>query len=410
MLSETDLSPRALPSSRSGLGSVPLSSFLEPRFHQDRFAAFGQIIVWPLALLLILEGPIDGLLEGDGVRFLRHGFYVTVPLILLVIWCVSRRRQPLTQSTLELGPYTLERKIGEGGMGQIYRGWHTTLRRPVAIKVLTGTDSEAAVRRFEREVLVTARLTHPNTISVYDYGRTSDGRFYYAMELLDGTTLQQLVAQAGPQPSGRVIHILLQLCGALREAHDIGLIHCDITPSNVHLCSRGGVFDVVKVLDFGLVRECGNAADFTVSGPDAVMGTPLYLSPEAILAPASIDARADIYGIGAVGYFLLCGSAPFSGASLTELLGHHLHSTPVAPSERATEPLAKDLERLVLRCLAKAPAARPQTVQAVADELRRCRDAGTWSEAIASRPPGPCSPCGRGWTSSSAPDSARLPL
>ncbi len=340
-----------------------------------------HFIFWLLALLL--GGLIDGLLVGDPVTLLRCGFLITMVVALFAIWWVCRRRREATPSTLALGPYSLEHKIGEGGMGQIYRGWHTTLRRPVAIKVLKEATSEVALHRFEKEVQVTARLTHPNTIAVYDYGRTPDGRFYYAMELLDGTTLQQLVAQAGPQPPGRVIHILLQLCGALREAHDNGLIHCDITPSNIHLCSRGGVFDVVKVLDFGLVRERGNRAGVTLSGLDAIMGTPLYLSPEAILEPASIDARADIYGIGAVGYFLLCGNAPFSGTSLGELLGHHLHSRPAAPSERAPEPLAKDLERLVLCCLAKEPAARPQSVRAVADELRRCRDAGTWSEASA---------------------------
>lgn len=382
MRSEASLSALARPESRPPRGSVPLTSLQEAAFLRRRYADFAETILWPPALLLVLGGPHGALLEGNGMTWLRYGLYLAATFIPFAIWWMYSRPRAFTPATSDLGPYTLEEKIGEGGMGEIYRGWHSTLRRQVAIKVLTAAASEVALRRFEREVQATARLTHPNTISVYDYGSTPDGRSYYAMELLDGTTLQQLVTLAGPQPPGRVIHILLQLCGALREAHDIGLVHCDITPSNIHLCSRGGVCDVVKVLDFGLVRECGSAAGGTGADLEAVMGTPLYLSPEAILAPESIDARADIYGIGAVGYFLLCGNAPFSGSSLRELFSHHLHSTPTPPSERMPEALAQDLERLLLGCLAKEPAARPQSVQVVAEELRRCRDcrdAGTWS-------------------------------
>lgn len=280
----------------------------------------------------------------------------------------------------QLGQYTLEQKIGAGSMGEIYRARHAMLRRPTAIKVMTDEGSETALRRFEKEVQLTARLTHPNTISIYDYGRTPEGRFYYAMELLEGMTLEQLVVQSGPQPAGRVIHILLQICGALREAHGVGLIHRDIKPANVFLCSRGGNFDVVKVLDFGLVREFNNPSSVTLSNVDAIAGTPLYLSPEAILTPARVDARADIYALGAVGYFLLSGQPPFAGRTLAELCGHHLHSVPVAPSERAGRDVPEDLELLVLGCLAKDAAARPQSAQALAEALRRCRDAGSWTE------------------------------
>jgi hypothetical protein len=280
----------------------------------------------------------------------------------------------------QLGQYTLEQKIGSGSMGEIYRARHAMLRRPTAIKLMTDGGSELALRRFEKEVQLTARLTHPNTICIYDYGRTPEGRFYYAMELLDGMTLEQLVVQAGPQPAGRVIHILLQICGALREAHGVGLIHRDIKPANVYLCSRGGSFDVVKVLDFGLVREFRNPTNVTLSSVDAIAGTPLYLSPEAIITPAQVDGRADIYALGAVAYFLLSGEPPFAGRTLAELCGHHLHSSPVPPSVRLSKPVAEDLERVVLSCLAKEASARPQSAAALADELRRCQDAGTWSE------------------------------
>ncbi len=284
----------------------------------------------------------------------------------------------------QLGQYTLEQKIGEGGMGEIYRARHAMLRRPTAIKVMTGEGSEAALRRFEKEVQLTAGLTHPNTISIYDYGRTPDGRFYYAMELLDGLTLEELVARTGPQPPARVIHILLQVCGALREAHGVGLIHRDIKPANVYLCARGGVRDVVKVLDFGLVREFRSDGSVTGSNLDILVGTPLYLSPEAILAPAQLDSRADIYALGTLAYVLLTGVPPFAGRTLVELCGHHLHSVPEPPSTRGVA-VAEDLEQVVLACLAKDPASRPQTAFELAERLRACRDARGWSETEAER-------------------------
>jgi eukaryotic-like serine/threonine-protein kinase len=284
----------------------------------------------------------------------------------------------------QLGQYTLEQKIGEGGMGEIFRARHAMLRRPTAIKVMTGDGSEAALRRFEKEVQLTARLTHPNTISIYDYGRTPDGRFYYAMELLDGLTLEELVARSGPQPPARVIHVLLQVCGALREAHGVGLIHRDIKPANIYLCARGGVQDVVKVLDFGLVREFRSDGSVTGSNLDILVGTPLYLSPEAILTPAQLDSRADIYALGALAYVLLTGTPPFAGRTLVELCGHHLHSIPELPSARGIH-VPDGLERVVMACLAKDPAARPQSAFEVSQRLRQCTDAGQWGEAEAER-------------------------
>jgi hypothetical protein len=275
-----------------------------------------------------------------------------------------------------LGQYELQEKIGQGGMGEIYRARHAMLRRPTAVK-LVSSGSEARLRRFEKEVQLTARLTHPNTISIYDYGRTPDGTFYYAMELLDGMSIEQLGALHGPQPGARVIHLLQQACGALSEAHGIGLIHRDIKPGNMYLCRRGGVADVVKVLDFGLVRELENDADVSRSNVDAVVGTPLYLSPEAILSPDRIDARADLYGLGGVAYFLLTGAPPFGGKSLVEICGHHLHTVPEPPSRR--RPVETDLERVVLRCLAKDPSERPASAAALAAELGACADAGLWT-------------------------------
>jgi serine/threonine-protein kinase len=281
----------------------------------------------------------------------------------------------------QLGQYTLEDKIGEGGMGEVYRAHHAMLRRPTAVKLLSGDGSEGQLRRFEKEVQLTARLTHPNTISIYDYGRTPDGVFYYAMELLDGLTLEQLVERYGPQPPGRVIHILKQVCGALTEAHGIGLIHRDIKPANIHLCRRGDIPDFVKVLDFGLVRQIHSGESLTYSNVNSVVGTPLCLSPEAIVTPDRIDARADIYGLGCVAYFLLTGGPVFTGEGLVELCAHHLYTRPAFPSDG--HPVPDDLARVVLSCLAKDRDARPESARALFTELQRCRDAASWGEAEA---------------------------
>ena len=341
------------------------------------FAGIAVSGAWLAATSPALEGspgrPLNGLVDAVLWSFAGTALAsVTSKVIYGLQETASLARQ--------LGQYTLEQKIGSGSMGEIFRARHAMLRRPTAIKLMADGSSEQALRRFEKEVQLTARLTHPNTICIYDYGRTPEGRFYYAMELLDGMTLEQLVLQAGPQPAARVIHILLQICGALREAHGVGLIHRDIKPANVYLCARGGSFDVVKVLDFGLVREFKNPTNVTLSSVDAIAGTPLYLSPEAIVTPAQVDGRADIYALGAVGYFLLCGHPPFAGRTLAELCGHHLHSVPVAPSQRLGKPVPEDLERVVLGCLAKDAAARPQTAGALAEQLRSCVDAGSWSE------------------------------
>jgi hypothetical protein len=287
----------------------------------------------------------------------------------------------IAREARQLGQYTLEEKIGEGGMGEVYRAHHAMLRRPTAVKLLSGDGSEAQLRRFEKEVQLTARLTHPNTISIYDYGRTPDGVFYYAMELLEGLTLEELVHHDGPQPAGRAIHLLRQVCAALREAHGIGLIHRDIKPANIYLCRRGDVPDFVKVLDFGLVREVKSSGDLTRSNINAVVGTPVYMSPEAILTPDRIYARADIYGLGGVAYHLVTGAPPFAGQSVVEIAAQHLHSIPPPPSQR--RPVPDDLERVILSCLAKDPADRPQSAEALARSLASCRDAPMWSEAEA---------------------------
>ena len=303
------------------------------------------------------------------------------------------REAPETQDARRLGPYTLIEKLGEGGMGVVYLARHAMLRRPAAVKLLpphrSGADS---VARFEREVQLTARLTHPNTVRVFDFGVTRDDVFYYAMEYLEGASLADVIAESGPMPAGRVIHILEQIAGALAEAHRIGLIHRDIKPANIILTEQGGAPDVAKLVDFGLVKQLGAAspADQLAASPavtrtDQIAGTPLYMAPEAIGTPDQIDARTDLYALGAVGYFLLTGRDVFTGRNLLEVCGHHLHSLPVPPSERLGARVPADLEALILSCLEKDPDRRPADASSLQAALRACGEAGSWSEAEARR-------------------------
>ena len=260
------------------------------------------------------------------------------------------------------GPYILDEKIGEGGMGVVYKAHQEGLERPAAIKLLPFDRAEGdSVERFEREFQLTSKLSHPNTISVYDFGRTPEGSLYYAMEYLEGQDLQKLVDRAGPQPPARVAHLLAQICSALVEAHDSGLLHRDIKPANVFLCDEGEVRDTIKVLDFGLIKEFGqHAHDASDIGIDAVVGTPTYMPPEAVTAPQTMDGRSDLYAVGALGYFLLTGAPPFSGKTVLEVCAQHLHCEPEPPSTRARASVPAKLEELILSCLAKAPEARPR--------------------------------------------------
>ena len=281
----------------------------------------------------------------------------------------------------QLGQYTLLHKIGEGGMGAVYRASHAMLRRPTAVKLLPPEKAgETALVRFEKEVQLTASLTHPNTVTIFDYGRTPDGVFYYAMELLDGPTLGDVVAMDGPQPAGRVVRILAQAAGALAEAHGVGLIHRDIKPANIMLVEQGGVPDVVKVVDFGLVKELSRDTTASLTNADAITGTPQYMAPEAILSPDEVDARSDLYALGAVAFFLLTGEHLFAGATAVEVCSHHLHTPPDRPSERLGEPLPPSLEDLVLRCLAKKPEERPGSAAALRQALLACDGVAPWEE------------------------------
>lgn len=293
-----------------------------------------------------------------------------------VSWSLDARRRTRAPSPRRLGPYALEHKIGEGGQGVVYRAHRADSSTPLAVKLLAGECTHARQQRFEREGRLAAGLSHPNTVTIYDHGRTAEGISYYAMELLDGLTLEELVNRHGPLPAGRAIHVLRQLGAALEAAHARGLVHRDIKPANVYVCAHAHPPDLVKLLDFGLVREVTHVSDPAVSGADLLLGTPLFLSPEAISTPDQVDTRADIYGVGAVAYFLVTGKTPFSGRNTVEVCAHHLHTAPEAPSRHA--PVPPDLERVILACLAKDPAARPASAEALVRALEQCEAMGSW--------------------------------
>jgi hypothetical protein len=322
------------------------------------------------------------------LRAALWGLYALLALSAAAIFVftvvVARMRRSMRHAALEakrLGQYTLDELIGQGGMGSVYRGRHAMLRRPTAIKLLdVDRTTDETIRRFEREVQLTSQLNHPNTIAVFDFGRTPEGVFYYAMEFLDGINLECLVDRFGPQPEARVIHILSQVCGSLNEAHGIGLIHRDIKPANIVLNQRGGLFDFVKLLDFGLVKSAQSERELTLTAVNTITGTPLYLSPEAIERPDTVDAKSDLYAVGAVGYYLLTGTTVFQGKTLVEICMQQVNEPPEPPSRRAGRSISADLESLLLQCLAKKPEDRPASAKALAAALEACAEAGNWRQ------------------------------
>jgi hypothetical protein len=295
-------------------------------------------------------------------------------------------RQAVSHGGRKLGPFELLYKIGGGGNGTVYRANHALLKRPTAVKVMLPqfAVSTSAKKQFIREVQVTSNLTHPNTVAVFDFGESPDGALYYAMEHLNGINLEELITLCGPQPAARVLRILVQVCGSLGEAHSKGLAHRDIKPANIMLCAQGGVFDVVKVLDFGLVQEKPHTeADLAETGD--IIGTPFYLAPELITAESTFSPQSDMYALGGVAYYLLTGRNVFEGANTVEICAMHLHDPPLPPSQTTTQDIPSDLEAIVMGCLAKQPSKRPQSTTAMVASLKACRDYDSWDQERARR-------------------------
>ena len=319
------------------------------------------------------------------MRYLRVSFTVIGGFVLLSLLAaltsgvsLARLRRQFGQLQ-KLGAYTLERQLSEGGMATIYLARHALLKRRTAIKILKKSiGSDEFAHRFEREVQLVSQLRHPNTVQIYDFGRTSDGQPYYVMEYIEGVTLAQLVDHSGPVPPGRVIHILRQIAAALREAHSLGLVHRDVKPDNVMLCRRGED-DFVKLLDFGLVKDVLREETRDVTKQIRILGTPRYMSPERIVNPSDVDARADLYALGAVGYFLLTGRNTFEGEDSQDIANQVLHAP--APRVSETVPTVPEaLDALIAACLEKDRSKRPPSAEAVIEALDRLSTRLAWTQ------------------------------
>ena len=336
-----------------------------------------------ITLALVMENPeVAGVVEqmrtteqaGSNILFLMIG----AALAIYGAYVLGGLRAELHEAR-KFGQYQLIRRLGEGGMGEVYLAEHQLLKRPCALKLIkpeAGSDP-IALARFEREVQSAARLAHPNTIEIYDYGRTDDGTFYYVMEYLRGLSLFELARRAGPLPPGRVIYLFRQICAGLAEAHALGLVHRDMKPANVLVAVRGGESDVAKILDFGIVKLTRDPGAPELTGDRSVHGTPMFMAPEQAMADSSLDARADIYALGGMMYFALTGRPPFGGASPIAVMIAHVQD-PIVPPSRHRPDLPEDLERVVLRCLEKQPGGRFPTVNALGEALAACHSAAEW--------------------------------
>jgi serine/threonine protein kinase len=294
------------------------------------------------------------------------------------------------QEAADIGQYTLEEKIGSGGMGEVWRARHRMLIRPAAVKLVTPQqlgstserDSQLRLRRFEREARATAGLKSPHTVQLYDFGVTDDGTLYYVMELLDGMDLDTLVDRFGPVPAERAIHLLTQVCASLEDAHQNGLVHRDIKPANIVVSRIGSHWDFVKVLDFGLVKlGSDRQKDESLRLTDAgnLSGTPAFIAPEVVVGAGSTDHRVDIYSLGCVAYWLLTGKLVFEGPGAVKVMADHVHAPPVPPSSRSDRPIPPELDALILECLAKQPDQRPNSASVLRSRLRAIPIAGPWT-------------------------------
>ena len=361
------------------------------------------LVVGPLALLPFATLLVLYLRHPEAMAWLGRGWRrSTTPrvwlfsfdaMILLILAVgsafgartISRLRRQVAEAR-QLGQYRLRRRIGAGGMGEVYLAEHQLLKRPCAVKLIRPGDvaDPKALERFEREVRLTATLSHPNTVEIYDYGRAEDGTYYYVMEYLPGLSLAELVERHGPLPPARAVYLLRQVCGALREAHAAGLIHRDIKPSNIFAARRGGMDDVAKLLDFGLVRPAATARAAHLSEEGQILGTPLFMSPEQATGGRELDERSDIYSLGAVAYYLLTGRPPFDEDG-RDRGADRARPRPGGAAVAGRPGIPEDLERVVLRCLAKDPAERFPDAEALERALGECACAGDWDRERAAR-------------------------
>jgi serine/threonine-protein kinase len=295
------------------------------------------------------------------------------------LWALRTRMREARR----VGQYEIEREIGEGGMSHVYLARHATLKRPAAVKMLKPhLATDEAVARFRREAQLCSQLAHPNTVEIFDYGTTREGRWYYAMEYLEGLSIDEVVRRSGPMPVARVVHALLQACGSLAEAHAHGWVHRDVKPQNLLLCVRGGRHDVLKVLDFGIVKQVRNPDTRDLTQYSHILGTPLYMAPERLRNPADADARADVYALGAVAWFALAGRAAFEAQTEHDIV-YRVMNEPAPQLASAVQGIPAELGELVASCLAKERGERPASIEAVQEVLARLARAHPWTEAEA---------------------------
>ncbi len=318
------------------------------------------------------------------VRLAFIGLFIVMVIVCAWLFYSSlsiQRLKTKIDEVKQLGQYSLEEKLGEGGMGKVYKAKHAMLKRPTAVKFLKPEEvSDETLQRFEREVQKTSSLTHPNTIQVYDYGMTDDGIFYYAMEYLRGIDLAQLIEIDGQIPPQRVIYIIKRICYSLEEAHGVGLIHRDIKPMNIMLCERCGKYDAVKVLDFGLVKDIENPQNQDLTANQGVIGTPVYIAPERLEGKSDIDARSDFYSLGAVAFNLLTGKDVFEASTTMEVCYHVMKSRPPRPSQKTETEIPSVLDQLVYDCLAKEPDDRPSSAREIIKILEALEAEREWTQ------------------------------
>jgi serine/threonine-protein kinase len=345
------------------------------------------VIAGSLALLPLILMGAGGLLDPATAAYVLSALPETIVLMataLAIAVFGSHKIRELHEKAHEaqrIGQYRLKHILGFGGMGTVYLAEHVLLRRPCAIKLIRPDQAgdPRSLARFEREVRAAATLTHWNTIEIFDYGHAEDGTFYYVMEYLPGMNLEDLVEQHGAVPPERAVHFLRQVCQALHEAHGIGLIHRDIKPGNIFACERGKIYDVAKLLDFGLVKTVGTEGDSVKLTRDgAITGSPAFMSPEQAMGQQRVDARSDIYNVGAVAYYLITGKLPFDRESTLQML-HAQAYEPLVPTPEFTGAAAADLQQVILRCLEKDPDRRYQDAVTLEKALAACESAHLWT-------------------------------
>jgi serine/threonine-protein kinase len=396
---------------------IALAEYLEPtRLDINGWIGLSWVAVWALVFTVVIPTrPLKATLvtlaavssvpavvgfmvatrrttfRPDAVLFF---FWIVFPYLLVTIMAYVGARvvyglgRAVTEAK-ELGSYRLIERLGQGGMGEVWRAKHRLLARSAAIKLIRPSDSgdagssDEAIHRFEREAQVTAGLSSPHTVQLFDFGVAEDGRFYYVMELLNGLDLETLVQRHGPVPAERAIYLLRQVCHSLAEANSLGLVHRDIKPANLFVCRYGGEYDFVKVLDFGIAKRAAHDVMETGIGltrDHVLRGTPAYLAPEQALGKSEVDSRADLYATGCVAYFLLTGQLVFKADTPIGFVVHHAGTLPTPPSEKSELPIPPALDRIVMACLAKNPAERPQSAKELSRQLAEVGGLREWTE------------------------------